>query len=80
MNLSESKTAGDNVAVIVLSVIATAAVVLRLWARSVQKLKLQADDYLVVIALVSQLFMFSLRFSCTLLTIKCRFLCIAPHR
>lgn len=51
-DLSESKAAGNDAAVIVLAVIASLAVGMRLWARTVQKLQLQADDYLIVIALV----------------------------
>lgn len=52
MDLSANKTAGDDVAVIVLTIIATSAICGRLWGRSVQQLRLQADDYLIIIALV----------------------------
>lgn len=54
-NLSESKTVGNDAAVIVLMSIATAAVAARLWARYIQRIRLQADDYLVVVALVCAL-------------------------
>ncbi|KAI9830648.1 MAG: hypothetical protein M1819_005458 [Sarea resinae] len=52
VNLNASQTARDNVAVIVVTAIATISVLLRLWARSVQRLALVADDYLVIVALV----------------------------
>lgn len=54
LNLKDNATPGNNAAVIVLTVIATTAVVLRLGARRMQQTALVADDYLILVALVRQ--------------------------
>lgn len=53
VDLAETQRFGNNVAVVVLLVIATFGVTLRLAARVVQKTGLKIDDYAIIVALVS---------------------------
>ena len=45
----------ESVLLIVFSIIATLAVVLRLWARRIKKARFQLNDYLIVLGLVGML-------------------------
>lgn len=53
VDLSADSRPGNSAAVILLTIIATAAVVLRLVARHISRLGYQADDYTILLALVS---------------------------
>jgi hypothetical protein len=65
LDLAEDQRLGHNVSVAALLIIATIGVALRIAARVVQKSGLQADDYLIIVALVS---CFGLRNSSRILT------------
>ena len=50
-----------SVLLLIFSIIATLAVVLRFWARRIQKIRLELNDYMIVLGLVGELspFVFS---------------------
>ncbi|KAI2616873.1 hypothetical protein GGR54DRAFT_631611 [Hypoxylon sp. NC1633] len=52
VNLSESQGTADNVAAIICAAFATIALILRIYARNLQRFDMMADDWLMVVALI----------------------------